>query len=120
MEHIFLQTVLPGVSQRVYIKGLVLQKVFFQIRQQGGPAGVMAARYQKLRCTTLKIPVHQVEFILKMVIKGVAPNPGMLHNIVYRNFFQRGGNHQFRQALRQQFLGFVGTGHPFSPFPCSK
>ena len=38
--------------------------------------------------------------ILKMVIKGVAPNPGMLHNIVYRNFFQRGGNHQFRQALR--------------------
>ena len=107
IKYVLLQAVLPGIGQCVAVKHFIFQQVIFHSFQQGIPAGIGRAFHQKLGHAALEVPVHQIVLILKMIVKGIAPDPGVVHNIVDRDLFQRGGRHQIHQALGQQALCLI-------------
>ena len=115
IEHILLQAVLPVVGQGIAVEHLVFQEIGLQRGQQGIPAGIGAALHQKPGDAALEIPVDQIVLILKMVIEGVAAHIGVIDNVIDRDFFQRGRDHQLLQALGQQLLGLIGTRHSDPP-----
>ena len=115
IKHVLLQAVLAVVGQSVAVEHLVFQKIIPDSCQQGIPAGVGAAFHKELCDAALEIPVDEVVLVLKMVVEGVAAYARMIHNVVDRDLFKRGRDHQLLQAFGQQMFGLIGTRHSDPP-----
>ena len=62
------------------------------------------------------MPLWKYQFTRSyLVVEGVAAYARMIHDVVDRDLFKRGRDHQLLQAFGQQMFGLIGTRHSDPP-----
>ena len=118
LEQILPQAVLAIVGQCVAVEIPVGAQVIFQPFHGRSPAVQPLTVGKQRGRFGLEDPDHQIVFILKMVVEGVAANLGNLYNIADRDALQRHAQHQLFHTFGKQNLGFTGSRHRRSPPFC--
>ncbi len=98
MEQIFLKGVLSDGVQRVDVERFVFLHVKAQVPDPVRPVFHGAVPRHKAGGLRVVDPVHQVVFILKMVIKRLPCHPAVLHDVPDGDFTEIPFAHQFLQG----------------------